>query len=337
MSFYSPHKIIGRLFGKSSKELFSERFYDDLKNDYIYPREYREKCKKIYDYDKRISNRRICEKVLKYLENSPVWDDKNSEYDVCILLNYWVYDTLARIFDDDNTTKLATTFGKLHPLWNELIENKKEPKFHKKCAPDLSIPLQVDWRKSKELYDYYIDFKTIFRTAAYYPDRCRYYYKLIEDKTSLYEFFEKLCTSSSNICPKFYDKCKPYNPKTVLRDLPCHDQIQKERAAEKDHAMQNSLQGKSESPYDAGFTQHNSEIAAKVGHSILGAAPVLLTASVLYRYTPLGSWIRNLGGHNTDSMSNMDGVEIEGFLGNTQELGNMFFGDTGNYISYQPM
>ncbi|SBS90671.1 PIR protein [Plasmodium ovale] len=337
MSFYSPHKIISRLLGKSSKELFSERFYEDLKNDYNYPHINRTICKDVYDYDRRISSRRICEKVLKYLENSPIWDDKNSEYDVCILLNYWIYDTLARIFGDDNAPLLGATFGKLHSLWNELIENENEPKFFKNCAPDMNIPLQVDWRKSKELYDYYVDFKTIFGTAAYYPDECRDYYKLIEDKTSLYDFFEKICTTGSNNCPKFYDKCKPYNPRIVLKGLPCHAQIQKERADEEALAMQKSLRGESGSTYDTGLIQQNSEIGTKVGHSVLGVAPVLLTASVLYRYTPIGSWIRRLGGNTTNSISDMGGGEMDGFLSHTQESGDMFFGDTQSYISYQPM
>ncbi|SBT02704.1 PIR Superfamily Protein, partial [Plasmodium ovale curtisi] len=53
-------------------------------------------------------------------------------------------------------------------------------------------------------------------------------------------------------------------------------------------------------------------------------------------YTPVGSWIRNLGRNNPNSISNMDG-EMEGFLGNTQESGNMFFDGGENYISYQPM
>ncbi|SBT58459.1 PIR Superfamily Protein [Plasmodium ovale wallikeri] len=71
--------------------------------------------------------------------------------------------------------------------------------------------------------------------------------------------------------------------------------------------------------------------------NILGVAPVLLTASALYRYTPVGSWIRKLGGYNTNNLSNMDRSEMDGFLSNTQVSGNIFFDNTENYISYQPL
>ncbi|SBT51517.1 PIR Superfamily Protein [Plasmodium ovale wallikeri] len=328
------YKSVLRFFGESSGELFSERFYESMKYDYLNLSQYREKCKEVYASVSGIRSKRVCEKILRQLENSSVRDEENSEYDLCILLNYWVYDTLASIFGDDNSN-LAITFGKLQPLWNQINENEKEPKFYKKCAPDSSIPTQVNWRKTKELYDYYVDFKTIFGTAAYYPDGCRDYYKKIEDKTSLYEFFEKLCTPGSNNCPKFYDKCEPYNPKIILQGLPCHGQIQQERATEKALAMQKSLQ--QSGSQGVGLTQQNSEIGTKVGHSVLAVAPVFLTASVLYRYTPVGSWIRNIGGNSTNNIGYMHEGEMEGFLSNTQESGDMFFNSGENYISYQPM
>ncbi|SBT01757.1 PIR Superfamily Protein [Plasmodium ovale curtisi] len=328
------YRSILRFFGESSSELFSERFYESMKYDYSNLSQYREQCNKVYDSTSGIRSKWICEKILRHLENSTVRDEENSEYDTCILLNYWVYDTLASTFGDNNP-KLVTTFGKLQPLWNQLNENQNEPKFYKKCAPDSSIPTQVNWRKSKELYDYYVNFKTIFGIADYFKEGYRDYYKKIEDKTTLYEFFEKLCTPGSNSCPKFYHKCEPYNPKKVLRDLPCHEQIQKERASEKALDIQKSLQ-QSDSQ-GVGLTQQNSEIGTKVGHSVLAVAPVLLTASVLYRYTPISSWIRSLGGNSTNNISYMHEGEMEGFLSNTQESANMFFDSGENYISYQPM
>ncbi|SBT52769.1 PIR Superfamily Protein [Plasmodium ovale wallikeri] len=59
--------------------------------------------------------------------------------------------------------------------------------------------------------------------------------------------------------------------------------------------------------------------------------------SLKNRYTPIGSWVRNLGGINQNSITNMGGEEMEGFLGNTQKSGDMSYGDSGNYIWYQPM
>ncbi|SBT57905.1 PIR Superfamily Protein [Plasmodium ovale wallikeri] len=80
-----------------------------------------------------------------------------------------------------------------------------------------------------------------------------------------------------------------------------------------------------------------SNIGTKVGHSVLGVTPVLLSATALYRYTPVGSWIHKLGGYNLNSLSKIDGDEMDVFIDNTQESGDMLFGNSGNYISYQPM
>ncbi|SBT53769.1 PIR Superfamily Protein [Plasmodium ovale wallikeri] len=146
----------------------------------------------------------------------------------------------------------------------------------------------------------------------------------------------------------------PYKPDNVLSKLPCHEKIAQEQAdakvAEIPHAMQHesrSTQDTEVGPLGPGepglasgseteVTSDTSSIGTKVGQSVLGITPVLLTASALYRYTPIGSWIRNLGKNSTNNISDMDG-EMEGFLGDTQESGDILLGETSNYISYQPM
>ncbi|SBT56384.1 PIR Superfamily Protein [Plasmodium ovale wallikeri] len=80
-----------------------------------------------------------------------------------------------------------------------------------------------------------------------------------------------------------------------------------------------------------------SNIGTKVGHSVLGVAPVLLSATALYRYTPVGSWVCKLSGYSPNSVSNMDEGVVEGILGNTQETDDILFSNTGNYISYKPI
>ncbi|SBS93723.1 PIR Superfamily Protein [Plasmodium ovale curtisi] len=84
-------------------------------------------------------------------------------------------------------------------------------------------------------------------------------------------------------------------------------------------------------------TSETSQIGTKVGQSVLGITPVLITTSALYRYTPIGSWIRKLGENPTNSISVIDEGEIEGFFTSSHESRGMLFGDAQNYISYQPM
>ncbi|SBT01058.1 PIR Superfamily Protein [Plasmodium ovale curtisi] len=338
MSFQDHYRKLLKLLRIPSKDLFSEQFYDALNYDYFGLEKYRDKCKKAYTSDKRIRSKKICEKILRHLENSTIWNDENSGYDVCILLNYWVYDTLTALFGADNNAKIVAAFGKLQPIWNELIADDKQPAFFNKCAPDHDIPSQNDWKSRKELYDYCVNYALIESVSKYYNVKCRDYYKYIEGKTSLYTYFEQLCNTNEEKCPKSFKRCQAYNPTLVLHKLECHEKIKAERsAAEKDLALQNSLRQEFGSNSDTEKTSENSEIGKKVGHSVIGIAPVVLTASVLYKYTPIRSWIHKLGGTNQHSISDMDGGEMESFLYNTQGSGNMFFGDTENYISYQPM
>ncbi|SBT84504.1 PIR protein, partial [Plasmodium ovale] len=155
-------------------------------------------------------------------------------------------------------------------------------------------------------------------------------------------------------CPEFYEKCKEYKPENVLSKLLCHEKIARERAdaqaAERPDAMQHTLRSEQDievgplgpsvpglaSDSETEVTSETSPIGTKVGQSVLGITPVLLTASALYRYTPIGSWIRNLGKNSTNSISGIDG-EMEGFLGDTQESSDISLGETSNYISYEPM
>ncbi|SBT02083.1 PIR Superfamily Protein [Plasmodium ovale curtisi] len=336
----------GYLFGETQKELFSEKFYQKRETDVLQLNKYKEHCDDIIFFPQKIGYMKyICKKILKYLEHSEQWEENKSVYDECILLNYWVYDTLNTYFNH-NTDDTNDAFGTLQLKWSYLIDDSSKKDFYKKCKPLYDMFKHHDWKRRKELYDYYVDFDTLSRTAKVIPSKCEEYYKIIEGKKSLYNHFENECLSNEYNCPELYKKFPDYNPNKVLSSLPCHEKIEAKKAAaaaEASHRALTSQQYHSKgiqpgsNSSGTGLTQENSEIGKTVGHSVLGVAPVLLTATALYRYTPIGSWIRSIGGNSTNSISYMDGGEMEEFLLNPQESGNMLFGDTGNYISYQPM
>ncbi|SBS94181.1 PIR Superfamily Protein [Plasmodium ovale curtisi] len=249
----------------------------------------------------------ICKRILRYLENNTVWSDKNSGYDVCILLNFSIYDELTDIFGA-----------------------QKRIKYYQKCKPNFNIFNYNDWKERRKLYEYYVDYSILFSTANNYNPICKEYYKKIQDKTSLYEYFEEICLSKKGNCPDFYNKCINYNPKLVLSHWQCHLQMEQEKsaalAALQSAKTQKTLLQKESVSYVTESTHDTPQIGTKVGHSFLCVAPVLLTATALYRYTPTGAWIRKLGVSNSSHISNMNGGEMDGFLG-----------DSENYISYQPM
>ncbi|SBS93345.1 PIR Superfamily Protein [Plasmodium ovale curtisi] len=347
----APGNHPGGVVGISSKELYSEKFYDSLNYDYSDLSNYHGKCNNIAVRGKTEEMIRMCERILSNLENSTVLNIANSSYDVCTLFNYWIYDTLTRIYGAEKTTEIEIAFSSLQLIWGYLNYNPKNLNFYKTCKPNFDIVNHSDWKQRKELYDYCINYDLIGPLCKNFDEKCMQYYQYIKEKSSLYEHFEKICTPEQSNCPQFYEKCKAHNPTLVLPTLICHEKFKSDDPPEEATDLKTSagheFQPGAHVPGtgvpelavgpDTGLTKEHNDIGKTVGHSVLGIAPVLLSATALYRYTPVGSWIRKLGGYNINGMTNMDGVEIDEFSSYTQEPGDMLFGGNGNYISYQPM
>ncbi|SBS89192.1 PIR Superfamily Protein [Plasmodium ovale curtisi] len=332
----TPETAHAKLSELDSIDLLSKQIYDKIEFNYKDLSNYSEKCDKIYVNKNKDEVKTICEKLLRYLEKSTVLEIPNPQYDICLILNYWIYDKLNNIFSDKETSDNA--FGNFQMIWNYLTQYiNKNISYYEKCKHNLDIHKQEDWEKRKELYDYCIDYNTLYGTATNYVDKCEDYYKYIEQKTPLYTHFEDTCSTEENRCPTFYKDCKQYNPNIVLSKFRCHNEMLKKKATAQPRVLQqepasghNSLdsglpEAVSGSPKAEALSE-TSQIGTKVGHSILGIGPVVLTATALYRYTPLGAWIRKLGGTNRNSMSDINGEEMDGF-----------FDSSENYISYQPM
>ncbi|SBT02063.1 PIR Superfamily Protein [Plasmodium ovale curtisi] len=327
----------------------SVKFYHGVKKDNNDLSNYSQQCEKIYVTKNNDEVRTICEKFIRHLEKSTVWDFPNPGYDVCLLLNYWVYDKLNHVFNDKGPSDIA--FGNFQYIWNYPSEYlKRNISFDKKCKYKIDVHKHEDWNKRKQFYDYCVDYDTLKGLIITYPEKCNDFYEYIEKKEELYKYIQNICSTEPKECPIFFQECREYDPNLLLSKLPCREEMVQKKAAAQTPVLQ--LDSKQEPGFGAGTnepdvsglpssvtasTQENSDIGTKFGHSFLGVAPVLLTATALYRYTPIGSWIRNFGGNTTNNISGINEGEIEGFLPNTQDSGDMLFGDSSNYISYQPL
>ncbi|SBS91849.1 PIR Superfamily Protein [Plasmodium ovale curtisi] len=341
----------GDFSGSSATDLYSEQFYGDLNREYPDLSDYSKECDEIYFRNNKEEVKKICEKLIRHLEKSPLWKHENPKYDVCRLLNYWIYEKLSDIFKDENTSHyINIAFGNLQGIWNNRYYYSSSISHHNKCKLKFEIVDHQDWEKRKKLYDYCVDYDVLYKMAKNFDNDCKYY-KQIKKNETIYKHFEEQCPPKNNNCPEFYNNCKQYNPNVVLSDLPCHKKMEEAEPPAKTRIGGDPLaQAQPHESYPHGSvlpkmeadtqgtdsTTDTSQIGTTIGHSILGVTPVLLTASALYRYTPIGSWLRNLGGNNPSNMGNIDG-EMEGFLGSTPESANMFFEGGENYISYQPM
>ncbi|KMZ76908.1 hypothetical protein PVIIG_06171 [Plasmodium vivax India VII] len=310
---------------------------------------YEQKCKEIRVQKHEDEMKLICKKYLRFLDTSKAWSGLFYEYDISLLLNYWLYDKITHIYDTTQSEVIGIAFAALQRVWDLFPYKPKYDPYYKKCHPDPNKVNQEDWKNRKKLYDYYVDYNYLSIMAKSYDyDECKYY-KQIKGKKSLYDHFAPLCVSVDGDCPVFYEKCRDYNPNIVLPTLPCHTKMEqantsppgdtKESSSHHPSGEADSIPGPggiggSEGSEAASHTQLgvNSDIRTKVTNSVLGAAPVLLTATALYRYTPFGSWIRKFRGGNTNSLGAIDMVPNY-----VQETGDVFSDHEANYISYQPM
>ncbi|VUZ99610.1 PIR protein [Plasmodium vivax] len=323
--------------GKNSIVLFSEKFYNDMNIEDNDLSDYSIYCDSIPWGKNGHEVKKICKKYITYLETSQILNVENPKYDVCILLNYWIYNELTKIFRDEQSLYLIErAFGSLQLVWNNLYLYSRTN--HNKCDPKFESVNHKDWENRKKLYDYYVDYDTLSTMARFVDEGCKYY-KKIEDKQSLYDHFAELCASEGGDCPDLYKKCESYNPKNVLPKLHCYPEMQKQKVAKESLEQSpearrdySGFQGAAASAQDTQSTSQSSGIGKNVAHSVLGSAPVVLTATMLYRYTPLGPWIRRFGGGTTNSMNMMDTLPPY-----TPETGDIFSDQSAKYISYQPM
>ncbi|SBS95329.1 PIR protein [Plasmodium ovale] len=317
----------------------SMKFYNDVKRNYSDLSNYSKQCEKLTVKNDNDEMKTVCRNFVRHIEKSDVWNVSNPQYDFCLLLNYWIYDRLTHIFVDKDNSDLA--FSNFQYIWSYPEQYIKKNTSHtKKCKYEIDVRKHEDWKKRKEFYDYCIDYDTL-NGLVNFSDKCNDFYEYIERKEEIYKYFQNLCVEEPTKCPEFYEECKQHNPNVLLSKLSCHDEMVRKKAAAEPQALLQETESRpslgSDDPEHVDGsgtapTQENSNIETKVGHSVLGVAPVLLTATALYRYTPVGSWIRKLGGYNQSGISDMDG-----FSSYTQESGDMFSDSEANYISYQPI
>ncbi|KMZ76949.1 hypothetical protein PVIIG_05902 [Plasmodium vivax India VII] len=129
-------------------------------------------------------------------------------YDVCKLLNYWVFSRLSEIYVSDNTSTAKDAFDTLDRIWNQFIKEKGRELDIKKCRPDRVLFSYNDWKKRKELYDYYVDIGPIVQFAKSISHDCDQYYKYVKYKKKIYDQYEEYCKQDNYLkCPNFFKDC----------------------------------------------------------------------------------------------------------------------------------
>ncbi|KNA01701.1 hypothetical protein PVNG_04727 [Plasmodium vivax North Korean] len=247
--------------------------------------------------DRNIRN--ICATILNYLETTYSKSDHTYDpYDVCKLLNYWVYNSLNNVLhfsNSNNFNKISKVHGDIVIRWNNFNEDKLKETENKTCKPIINIAAYNDWEKRKELYEYYVDYSPIKTFLDFYPQGCRKFYHYVESKKKLYEHFKKHCTSDKKKgCPDFYEQCEKYDPDIILPTLKCRQEIINERKEAEHSALQRAKAHSVDDPnaqdesddiksFGASKLNKNSNNIRMYGNVLLGVVATSMTSGALYR------------------------------------------------------
>ncbi|VVA00040.1 PIR protein [Plasmodium vivax] len=317
-------------------------FYDKLNKSDKDLDKYTDECRELCSKNKSFTNIRLCSILLRFLNDSGTRTGNiKSNYDDCILFNYWMYGVLEQRYKRKYYSELIPIYGDLQTMWNSLVENKSKTSYYDKCKPDNSIVSQNDWKQRKELYDYCVNSGTIVNTANIFNHTCKDIYTYIKGKKHLYERFNEPCLSiNENKCPKFYSDCEKYHPDTMLPQLYCYEDMKKEEAAAAEKALAEK-QHPDISPggtfsSDGSQSQHeNTPPLIKTGDVLLGVVVTSMTSGALYKFTPLGNMLRNRFGWS-NNMRNFNGG-VNGLFDYAPEAFNPYSGGAEeHYIGYHP-
>ncbi|SCA59770.1 Plasmodium vivax Vir protein, putative [Plasmodium vivax] len=277
--------------------------------------------------------------------------NESNAYNDCILLNYWTYSTLVSIFNSDDPSTIARPFAILQQIWNGIVEDPSYKSHNNKCIPDNKIATQNDWRERKALYDYCVNYDALKLTLEFFKDKCKDYWTYVDSHTSIYEYFEKLCSEENDQCPKFYDQCQKYDPKHVLPTFVCNEQMMKKKAENTAANARSTLPAGMPAGQEASSGMSNSSDissgglqsphngthpAKKTGDILLGVVATSLASGALYRFTPLGNMLRNGFGRNNNNMRNMHGGEYALFDYASESFNPYAGGGEEHYIGYHP-
>ncbi|VVA00047.1 PIR protein [Plasmodium vivax] len=339
-----------RLLESPSNDLLSGQFYNDLNHNFVGSRKYFKDC----DLLKSVPNgnyfRIYCAQMVKYLKTKySTTNRKNYEFDDCTLLNYWIIGKLVQYYGSHTDSNFIRAFGVLKHIWSNIITDDSTISSNNRCDSILDIYNQDDWYQRKQFYDYCVDYDTLLKTANFYDSsNCEKYYNYIERKIPIYEHIKKLCTTEgAKTCPKFYDKCKERDPEKLLSQLNCHEAMQEKKTArEKEMATQpvvthpdqgadSALTGRAGLPDPSQKSQVSSSAVTNASNAFLGVVVTSMTSGFLYKFTPLGTHLRNRFGYNRNAISSIHRGDNELFDYATESF-NPYPGGEEHYIGYHP-
>ncbi|CAG9473074.1 unnamed protein product [Plasmodium vivax] len=309
------YSLLGEFIDLPSIELPSQIFYYNLitSNDKL-SQHFNECISQDFPYKNDTKIKRTCAKLLKYLKTNYEEENKGDLKDHhCNLLSYWIYEQLDKKFNDKFGT-LISIYGGFQLILSNVLKDSNEPQASE-CLRSVHLLTFNNWKESKDLYDYCVDYDKIKELANSSYEKCKIYEEYIKGKSELYKKFEKLYIPEyKKKNPGFYEKCKGYNPEIVIGELKCDEKFPG-GARPKGVSHGQGLLASTPVP------GQNSDSTNTYGNVLLGVVVTSMTSGILYKFTPLGRRFRNGFGWNNYAASNVNGE------------GNMLFAETHDPFS----
>ncbi|VVA00332.1 PIR protein [Plasmodium vivax] len=310
------------IIGYSIKELPSEIFYEWLDSYLISASNYYSDCITLKDiYKQNYDIKGLCAKVVNYINTKPkISNEEHLKDHHCNLFNYWIYEQIDSYCKHKTYQPFQIFADFLLALSGFTYYSKDNT-----CKLDDSIPTIQDRKERKELYDYCIDYDTILEKSKHNKDKCDKYYKYVETKIELYKKFQALCPANNKSNYSDYCKiCEDKEPKHLLSQLKC-DGIGVEKKTQLKGTPDSDLSGTTSNSFPG------IQSVSDMGNVFLGVVVTSMTSGFLYKFTPLGTRIRNGLLWNNNNISNLNTNSYELFV---QESYSPYSGEEQHYIGY---
>ncbi|GAW84580.1 variable surface protein [Plasmodium gonderi] len=344
-------KEFGKIVVSFREELPSEKFYktlDDLKGF----NEYTEYCKFLTSFKNESAVRNYCARILKYLSSNKELRSDSNVYDICQLLNYWLANRLSIIAGYNDPNNLWKIFGYITNIWNNFIMDTLKKPESETCNPLMGEIIPHDWRKRKELYEYYVDYNYL-SLMPIYKKGDEEYCTFIRNKILLYNYFRSICIKdTTDFCEKFNSKYISCDPNNLLHGFECEKEIDEKGLLERrerelqripSHNITMSLHESQSPGMSIRGTQtssvlqliYNSFIPLKKASAVvLGIIGISTIYGFLYKFTPVRNWIHRRFANKKDTRCNIYS-EFNAAFDYADELHNPHYKlRDGHYIGY---
>ncbi|GAW84725.1 variable surface protein [Plasmodium gonderi] len=334
----------------SKTELPSVLFYDMLIKDSMGLAEVRF-CNTFSN--KYSKNKQIKDLFIKYINYLNKQNDMRKEQKYknidCKIFTYWLYEKLLKTLGY-NKSLCNSAFDEIQSYWISLSEVKPQIKEYK-CQPYSYIKNYYDnWKDSKELYDYYIDFNYLDKLSSNCNENCDELCKYLKDVTVSYDKFKMFFSSNKGSrCPLSLHEYKKCDPKLLLERFKCYTPTNElDNGETKEPELEGEVTPERGELSDAAsFTvipQNESELKndessplRTFGNSLLGLVLTSMLFGVLYNFTPLGRIFQNKFPNVAYMINNLShkGKRLSNHRSDTYSPFREYLEE--NYIRYDPV